>query len=467
MSDYDLIVIGSGPAGHHAAIQGAKLGRRVAIVERQPVLGGVCMNTGTIPSKTLREAVLYLSGVHQRGFYGVSYRVKPQVTMQDLMFRCHYVIQREIDVYRAQFARNGVDVLEGEASFQDPHTILVTAPGKRHLFRADRFVIATGTAPVRPRGMPIDHGAVIDSDGLFQLGDVPRSMIVVGAGVIGMEYACMFSTLGVSVTVVDGRHRLLEFLDSEIVDALVYHMRSAGVTFRLGEVVEGVEWSEGRRVVAHLASQKQLHADTLLCAAGRQGNTAGLNLEAAGLRPDARGRLPVDGGFRTAVPHIYAAGDVLGFPSLASVSMEQGRVASASAFGLPSVTVPSLFPYGIYTIPEVSFVGRTEEELTTAHVPYEVGIANYREIARGGIIGDTIGRLKLLFHRETGAVLGVHIIGDGATELIHIGQAVIALGGTVRYFVDHVFNYPTLAECYKVAALAGLNKLPAGGAAIG
>src|SRR6476646_1890416 len=363
MRDYDLIVIGSGPAGHHAAIQGAKLGRRVGIVERQPVLGGVCMNTGTIPSKTLREAVLYLSGVHQRGFYGVSYRVKPQVTMQDLMFRCHHVIQREVDVYRAQFARNGVDLLEGEAAFQDPHTILVTTTGSRHLYRAERFVIATGTAPVRPRGMPTDHGAVIDSDGLSQLGEVPRSMIVVGGGVIGMEYACMFSTLGVSVTLVDGRHRLLEFLDGEIVDALVYHMRSARVTFRLGEVVEGVELIEGRRVVAHLASQKQLHADTLLSAAGRQGNTEHLNLGAAGLRPDNRGRLAVDREFRTAVPHIYAAGDVVGFPSLASVSMEQARVSVCHAFGFTyKRQVAELYPYGVYTIPEVSCVGLAEDE---------------------------------------------------------------------------------------------------------
>ena len=461
MSDYDLIVIGSGPAGHHAAIQGAKLGRRVAIVERQQCVGGVCINTGTIPSKTLREAVLYLSGVHQRGFYGVSYRVKPNITMHDLMFRCHHVIEREIDVYRAQFVRNGVDVLEGHATFEDPHTIRVNAESGDARFRADYFVIATGTAPARSPGVPTDHASVIDSDGLFRLTDVPRSMIIVGGGVIGVEYACMFATLGVAVTLVDGRHRLLEFLDVEIVEALIYHMRTTGVTFRLGEVVERVECPADHHVVAHLASNKELHAETLLYAAGRQGNTADLNLEAVGLEADPRGRLAVDATFRTTVPHIYAAGDVVGFPSLASVSMEQGRVASANAFGIPTVTMPALFPYGLYTIPEVSFVGQTEEQLTGGQVPYEVGIANYREIARGGIIGDTIGRLKLIFHRETGAVLGVHIIGDGATELVHIGQAVIALGGTIRYFIDHVFNYPTLAECYKVAALAGINKVHA------
>ena len=459
MTDYDLIVIGSGPAGHHAAIQGAKLGRRVAVVERQARLGGVCLNTGTIPSKTLREAVLYLSGVQQRGFYGVSYRVKSQVTMRDLMLRCDRVTQQEGDVYRAQFARNGVDVLEGHAAFADPHTLTVEGASGSARVRADFFVIATGTAPVRPRGVPTDHASVIDSDGLFRLAEVPRSLIVVGGGVIGMEYACMFATLGVAVTLVDGRARLLDFLDSEIVEALIYQMRSGGVTFRLGEVVERVELREGGRVVAHLASHKQLQAEALLYAAGRQGNTEGLNLEAAGLAADARGRLAVDETFRTAVPHIFAAGDVVGFPSLASVSMEQGRVATANAFGIPTVTLPSLLPYGIYTIPEVSFVGHTEEQLTQAQVPYEVGIANYREIARGGIIGDTIGRLKLIFHRETGAVLGVHIVGEGATELVHIGQAVIALGGTIRYFIDHVFNYPTLAECYKVAALAGINKL--------
>ena len=464
MSRYDLVVIGSGPAGHHAAIQAAKLGRHVAIVERQESVGGVCINTGTIPSKTLREAVLYLSGVRQRGFYGVSYRVKPNITMQDLMFRCHQVIEREIDVYRAQFARNGVDLLEGHAAFEDPHEIRVTGHAVSTTIRADHVVIATGTVPAAPPGVPSDHPAVIDSDGIFQLGTIPRSMIVVGGGVIGVEYACMFATLGVAVTLVEARRRILEFLDAEIVEALVYHMRSTGMTLRLGEMVDRVEGAEAHHVIAHLASQKQLHAETLLYAAGRHGNTAGLNLVAAGLTADARGRLAVDASFRTAVPHIYAAGDVVGFPSLASVSMEQGRVAAAGAFGVPAVSVPALFPYGLYTIPEISFVGQTEEQLTAAQVPYEVGIANYREIARGEIIGDTIGRLKLIFHRETGLLLGVHIIGDGATELVHIGQAVIAFGGTIRYFVDHVFNYPTLAECYKVAALAGLNKLNAYGA---
>ncbi|HEV8226448.1 MAG TPA: Si-specific NAD(P)(+) transhydrogenase [Methylomirabilota bacterium] len=465
MMSYEIVVIGTGPAGHHAAIQAAKLGRSVAIIERLRCVGGVCINTGTIPSKTLREAVLYLSGFQQRGLYGHAYRVKQTITIQDLMFRCHHVISKENDVYRSQFTRNGVDLLEGHASFVDPHTIKIEGDGPAALIHAERVVIATGTVPATSHDVRVDGSAIIDADGIFDLKSVPATMIVVGAGVIGMEYACMFATLGSLVTVVESRKRLLEFVDGEIIEALMYHMRENRVTFRSGESVERVERDPAGGVTAYLKSRKTLRADVLLYAVGRQGNTAGLKLEAAGLEADDRGRLHVDDCFRTPVPHIHAAGDVVGFPSLASVSMEQGRVASASAFGLQTVIAPGLFPYGLYTIPEISFVGRTEEDLTAAGVPYEAGMAHYREIARGQIIGDTTGRLKLLFHQETGQVLGVHIIGEGASELVHIGQAVMALGGTVRYFVDHVFNYPTLAECYKVAALAGLNKLGADRAA--
>ena len=384
--------------------------------------------------------------------------MKQTIIIQDLMYRCHHVIEKENDVYRSQFARNGVDVLEGHASFVDPHTITIEGDGPAIVLQAERVVIATGTVPAASPDVPVDGSAIIDADGIFDLKRVPSTMIVVGAGVIGMEYACMFATLGSLVTVVESRKRLLEFVDAEIIEALMYHMRENRVTFRSGESVERVERDPAGGVTAHLKSRKTLRADVLLYAVGRQGNTAGLRLDAAGLEADDRGRLRVDDCFRTAVPHIYAAGDVIGFPSLASVSMEQGRSASASAFGLPTVIAPALFPYGLYTIPEISFVGRTEDELTAAGIPYETGMAHYREIARGQIIGDTTGRLKLLFHQETGQVLGVHIIGEGASELVHIGQAVMALRGTVCYFVDHVFNYPTLAECYKVAALAGLNK---------
>jgi NAD(P) transhydrogenase len=458
-SRYDLIIIGSGPAGHHAAIQAAKLGHRVAVVERQQTLGGVCINTGTIPSKTLREGVLYLSGVRQRGLYGGAYRVKETITIQDLRFRCYHVMQKERDIYRAQFLRNGVTLLEGHASFVDRHTVRVDGAASGSTYQADHFIIATGTSPASSPEVPVDGASIIDADGVFALPSVPKSMIVVGGGVIGIEYACIFATLGVTVTVVDGKRRLLDFVDAEIAEALLYHMRDIGVTFRLGESMEQVEKTGPSEVTAHLASKKMLRAETLLYAVGRHGNTAGLGLAAAGLAADERGRLQVDDRFRTPVEHIYAVGDVVGFPALASVSMEQGRVASADACGVSTVSLPGLFPYGLYTIPEISFVGPTEEQLTAARVPYEVGMAHYREIARGEIIGDTTGRLKLLFHAETGALLGVHIVGEGATELVHIGQAVIALGGTIRYFVDHVFNYPTLAECYKVAALAGINKL--------
>ena len=459
METYDLIVIGSGPAGQRAAIQGAKMGKRVALIERREVVGGVCVNTGTIPSKTFREAVLHLSGYYYQNIYGVNYRVKEKITMSDLAFRVQHVIKTEVDVIQAQLSRNNVELIIGVASFVDPHTIRATSSRGEQTFCAEYVVIATGTKPAEATKVPINGRNIIDSDQVLTMPEIPKSLIVVGGGVISVEYTCMFAALGVRVILVEKRPRLLEFADSEMVEALSYNLRDHRVTMRLNEEVESVEETPDDKVVANLESKKKLSGDALLYAVGRQGNVSELNLEAAGVQSDTRGRIKVDSQYRTQQPHIYAVGDVIGFPSLASVSMEQGRIASAGAFGKMVVSNPASYPYGIYTIPEISFIGKTEEQLTDEDVPYEVGVAYYREIARGQIRGDTTGRLKLIFHRETKEVLGVHVIGEGASELLHIGQAVMILGGTVEYFIDTVFNYPTLAECYKAAAFNGLNKL--------
>ncbi|MBV9174194.1 MAG: Si-specific NAD(P)(+) transhydrogenase [Chloroflexi bacterium] len=465
--DYDMVVIGSGPAGQRAAIQASKLNKRTALVERKTVIGGVCINTGTIPSKTLREAVLHLSGYRLRGLYGASYTVKEHITMQDLQFRTDHVVRHEIDVTRHQLMRNDVEVLTAEASFVDPHRLRLTendargARGTRDV-TASRVVIATGTEATRDARVPFDGQRVCSSDDILGLQRLPRSLTVVGAGVIGLEYASLFATLGVRVTIIDKRHRLLPFVDSEMIDMLVYQLRENRVTFRLGEEVSGMELITdmyGDRVRIHLASGKQVVTDAALYSVGRTGATSQLNLAAAGLDVDDRGRLPVNENFQTSVPHVYAVGDVIGFPSLASTSMEQGRLAACHAFEVEASSVPALFPYGIYSIPEISMVGQTEDELTEAGVPYEVGKAHYREIARGQIIGDNTGLLKLLFHLDSHALLGVHIVGEGASELVHIGQAVLTFGGAIEYFVNTVFNYPTLAECYKTAAFDGINRL--------
>ncbi len=453
--DYDLLVIGSGPAGQKAAIQAAKLGRRVAIVERRE-LGGVSVNWGTIPSKTLREAILYLTGLTQRSAYGESYRVKEEITIEDLRLRTEQVIQREVDVVHNQLLRNHVAVIEGNARFLDPHTVALSAGADRKL-SADRFVIATGTRPVRPPAVEFDGRTILDSDDLLLLDHIPASGIVVGAGVIGIEYASMFAALGVKVTVVEKRARLLDFVDDELAEGLQYHLRDLGVVFRLGEEVTAVDQLDGA-ALTHLASGKRVASDVVLYAAGRQGETADLDLENAGLEADERGRIAVGPDYRTAVDHIYAAGDVIGWPALATTSMEQGRAASAHAFG-EAASMSDLVPIGIYSIPEISYVGRTEEELTAAAVPYEVGVSRYRELARGQIMGDTYGMLKLLVSPADRTILGVHVLGSNATELVHIGQTVMALGGTVDYLVDAVFNYPTLAEAYKVAALDARNRL--------
>jgi NAD(P) transhydrogenase len=459
MQPYELIVIGSGPGGQRAAINAVKAGKRVALVEKQSAVGGVCINTGTIPSKTMREAVLHLSGFYDQSFYGANYHSKDQITMADLNFRVQRVIENEVSVIQDQLKRNGVDLFHGLAKFTGPHSIRVENNNGFSELEGDYVILATGTKPAANPKVPINGRNIINSDQILAMPQVPRTLIVVGGGVIGVEYACMFATLGVRVIIVEKRPRLLEFADTEMVEALSYNMRDRRTTMRLSEEVESVEELPDGKVAANLVSKKRIIADALLYAVGRAGNVEPLDLPAAGLSADNRGRIKVDENFRTSQPHIFAVGDVIGFPSLASVSMEQGRIAAARAFGLDVHSDPAGYPYGIYTIPQISFIGKTEEQLTDEDVPYEVGVAYYREIARGQITGHVDGRLKLLFHRETLELLGVHIFGEDAAELLHIGQAVLLLKGKVSYFKNTVFNYPTLAECYKTAAFNGLNRL--------
>ena len=461
MAHYDMLVIGSGPAGQKAAIQGAKVGKKVGIVERKKFVGGLCINSGTIPSKSLREAVLFLSGFRQRNLYGASYRVKKDITFEDLLFKCDHVVKAEQEVVQNQLIRNHVDYIVGSASFIEPHRLSIKQDLETNEHSADYIMIAVGTEPSRPAGIPFDDTTIIDSDGLLALKQLPKSLTIVGGGVIGCEYASILATLGIPVVLIERRPRLLEFVDSELIEALQYQMRSIGVTLRFNEEVTAVEKHPDGAVVIQLKSGKQIRAALLMYSSGRVGATKGLNLESIGIQADERGRLRVNENFQTAIPHIYAVGDVIGFPALASTSMQQGRHAACHALGLACDASTHLLPYGIYTIPEISMVGRNEDELTRDGVPYEIGVARYHEIARGQLIGDTVGMLKLLFHSDTRELLGVHIIGEGATELVHIGQAVMALGGKLDYFIDAVFNYPTLAECYKVAALAALNRFPA------
>ena len=457
---YDFLVIGSGPAGQRAAIQAAKLGHRAAIIERRPVVGGVSVHTGTIPSKTLREAVLYLTGWDQRGLYGRSYRLKRDLQIEDLTTRLDITLRHEIEVMEHQLMRNGVTVIEGTASFLDPHRARVEkASGNVEEYTADKFLIAVGSRPARPEGIPFDDEAILDSDGILNLRRLPRSMVVVGAGVIGLEYASIFSTMDIKVTLVDGRPTLLDFMDKEVIDELIHYLRDRGMVLRMNEKVSAVERTASGAVRTRLESGKEIRSDVVLFAAGRVGCTYTLGLENAGLETDERRRLRVNGHFQTDVPHIYAAGDVIGFPALASTSMEQGRQAACHAMGAPACSPSDYFPFGIYAVPEMSMIGATEQQLTEHKVPYEIGVARLRETARGQIMGLQEGMLKLLVGLEDRKLLGVHILGEGATELIHIGQAVITLGGTLDYFLESVFNYPTLAEAYKVAALDAWNRL--------
>ena len=454
MQKFDMLVIGSGPGGQRAAVQAAKLGKSVALIEKARDLGGVSINTGTLPSKTLREAVVDLSGSRERQLYGMVYR-ENTVTPDALLSRARRVMAAEREVIRRQLHRNHVKLIAGAASFVSPHQLQVEG----EIYEASFIVIAVGTYPAVPEGITIDHETVLTSDDILQLQRIPRTLIVAGAGVIGTEYATMFSELGVDVTLVDKRSTYLDMVDNEVRDAFQAHLREHNVTFRMNEEVTRVEKLGRDRVVVHVKSGKRIAAEMLLVSSGRQGAVDQLGLDKAGIEADHRGKITVDGTYRTAVPHIYAVGDVVGAPQLASTSAEQGRIAACHAFAIPAQSVSDLFPYGIYSIPEIAWVGPSEEELTRRGVGYETGRARYREIARGQILGDEDGMLKIVFELTTRKLLAVWAMGEQATEVVHVGQAVMAHGGTLDYFLNNVFNYPTLAECYKVAALNGYNKL--------
>jgi NAD(P) transhydrogenase len=459
MAHYDLLVLGSGPAGQKAAIQAAKLRKKVAVVEKEQV-GGASVNTGTLPSKTLKDAIYYLHGAKLRAFTNMSLSLKKNLTLNDLMARKDHVIKNELAIITNQLERNDVEIVHGTASFIDPHTIRI---GKQHgheeQLSADFIVIATGSRPRREPDIPFNSKNICDSDSILAADTMPKTMAVLGGGVIGCEYATMFAAFGVKVTLIDRRNELLRFVDQEVIQALIYQMRTNGVNVNLNEEIGEIKVDERGRVVTGLKSNKTVVTDMLLFSMGRSSNTNELNLQAVGIATDKTGLIKVNEFYQTDVPHIYAAGDVIGFPGLASTSMEQGRLATCHAFKVELSKLPKMMPYGIYTIPEISTVGKSEEDLTKENVPYEVGRAFYKEIARGQIFGDLDGLLKLIFHRDTLQLLGVHIIGEGATELIHIGQAVLTYGGRVDYFVQNVFNYPTLAECYRTAALDGINRL--------
>ncbi len=460
MSRFDFIVIGSGPAGRRAAVQAAKLGNSVLVIEKGRRVGGVSVHTGTIPSKTLRETVLNLTGWRERGFYGRAYRVKQDIAAEDLQARLHMTLDHEVDVLEHQFARNSVRTLRAAARFIDTHKIEATSEsGETQVIEGERFLISVGTRPYRPADVPFDGRRVLDSDEMIEIAKLPRSLTVIGAGVIGVEYATIFSALDVSVSLIEPRETFLDFVDHELIQDFVHQLRDRGMAIRLGSKVQSIAFEHDKPVTL-LENGRRVSSDMLLYAAGRVGNTDSLNLPSCGLTVDARGRLKVDPRtYQTEQPHIYAAGDAIGFPSLASTSMEQGRIAACHAFGLPMPPAPEYFPYGIYSVPEISTVGLTEEEVKAKAIPYECGIARFRETSRGHIMGLNSGMMKMIFAIDTRRLLGVHIVGEGATELVHIGQAVLNLKGTLDYFIENTFNYPTLAEAYKIAALDAWNRM--------
>jgi NAD(P) transhydrogenase len=461
VSHYDLIVIGSGPAGRSAAIQAAKLKHKVLVIERGRKVGGVSVHTGTIPSKTLRETVLNLSGYRERSFYGRSYRVKDEISASDLQQRLLMTLNHEVDVLEHQFSRNRVHVQMGEACFTSPNEIeVLTSDDERILYTSDKFVLTTGTQPFRPDYVPFNGETVLDSDEILSMKRVPRSLIVVGAGVIGVEYATIMAALDVRVILIEPRESFLDFIDRTIISEFKHEMRDCGIDLRFGSAVSNVTIDDDI-VVAHMENSRTAQAEMLLFAAGRMGATLKLGLDACGLETDHRRRIKVDPEtYQTSVPHIYACGDVIGHPSLASTSLQQGRIAACHALDEPTLKQSPWFPYGIYSVPEISTCGMSEEEVQERGIPYEVGIARFRETSRGHIMGLNHGMLKMLVSLKTRRLLGVQIMGEGATELIHIAQAVLNLKGTVDYFVENTFNYPTLAEAYKIAGLDAWNRMP-------
>lgn len=459
-TDYDLIVIGSGPAGEKAAAKAAFYGKRVAIVERAKHVGGAGINTGTLPSKTLRETALYFSGLRQRGLYGIDYSLKDDLTIEDFMYRKNVVTESEWNIIHKNLDRHDIELIWGEASFEDAHTINIKpSEGAAQQITADIILIATGSAPYHPKDVPFDHPLVFDSDSILHMSRIPQSIAIVGGGVIGTEYAGLFTALGVNVTVIDGRDRLLSFIDQEISGRLQSQLEGLGLRFIFNKQLDHISvFDDG--IHLHLDDGEQVNADKVLYAAGRTSNTGVLNLEKIGVKLGRRGIIEVNEKYQTSVPNIYAAGDVIGFPALASTSMEQGRVAMVHAFDLAygEPELASVLPFAIYTIPEISMVGLSEEQCQEQGIDYLVGRAYYDNNARGQIIGDLSGMLKLLFSPHNKKLLGVHHIGEGASELVHIGAYALSNGDTIDAFIKQVFNYPTLADTYKYAAYDGLGQ---------
>ncbi len=458
-NEYDIVILGSGPAGQKAAIQAAKLGKKTLVVEARPHVGGASLYDGTIPSKSFREAIVHLSGYQQRSHYGSAYRVKQNIEMGDLTDRTDGIVEDIEQTMRSQMLRNNIELVHGKGSFVSDNEIKICTGKREQIVSTDYAVIAVGTHPWQPADFQFDNEVILDSDSILRMKKLPKTLGIVGGGVIGCEYGSMFAAIGIKVTILEQRESILGFVDKELVDSLVYKLREEKVQIIVNDKVIGCAKSPDGRAVTYLESGKRVVTDCLLVSAGRLGNVQGLGLDAVGIESDKRGLIKVNEHYQTSKSHIYAVGDIIGSPALASTALEQGRRAACHAFGLMDRGFKYPLPYGIYTIPEISMVGRTEAELSSSKVPYEVGISRFGEVERGKIMGEDSGILKILFHRHTLQILGIHIIGQSASELVHIGQAVMALEGGIDYLSQAVFNYPTLAQAYRTAALDGMNKV--------